>query len=131
MKTQSTTHQIIDIIELPLMILFLHETYSLPNLASDSALKDLRSLFSVDPAKYPDILLFNKLDRIISRDFDHIYINLLQLTRANHRAQYVLKYHQPKSLPSPLLGTNNNGNGVPSDIEELEEDLESNQSMQV
>lgn len=94
MKTQSAT-QVIDIIELPLMILYLHETFSLPNLANEQAMKDLRTLFSVDPTKYPDILLFNKMERIIARDFDHIYINLLQLTRANHRAQYVMKY-QPK-----------------------------------
>jgi hypothetical protein len=68
---------VIDIVELPLMILFLHETYNLPHIANESAIKDLRTLFSVDPAKYPDILLFNKMERIIVRDFDQIYINIL------------------------------------------------------
>ena len=108
--------------ELPLLILYLHETYNLPNLQKDSAIKDLRTLFSVDSAKYPDILLFNKMERIIVRDFDQIYINILQLTRPNHRQQYLLKYAKKVESPSPKLL----GNGVPSDIEELEEDLESN-----
>ena len=81
----------------------------------------------MDASKYPDILLFNKLERIICHDFDHIYINLLQLVRPNHRAQYLLKYAPQHSLPasghaSPLIPRTT---GVPSDIEELEEDIES------
>jgi hypothetical protein len=115
---------VIDIVELPLLVLYLHETYNLPNLHNESTIKDLRTLFSVDPAKYPDILLFNKMERIIVRDFEHIYINILQLTRPNHREQYLLKYSKKVESPSPKI----HGNGVPSDIEELEEDLESNQS---
>lgn len=73
--------------DLPLFTLYLNENFNLLNVASEKqVMADLRTLFSVDPVKYPDILLFNKLERVIVRDFDHIYINLLQVTSGKHRA---------------------------------------------
>ncbi len=73
--------------DLPLFTLYLNENFNLLNVASEKqVMVDLRTLFSVDPVKYPDILLFNKLERVIVRDFDHIYINLLQVTSGKHRA---------------------------------------------
>jgi hypothetical protein len=74
-------------VDLPLFTLYLNENFNLLNVASEKqVMADLRTLFSVDPVKYPDILLFNKLERVIVRDFDHIYINLLQVTSGKHRA---------------------------------------------
>ncbi len=73
--------------DLPLFTLYLYENFNLLNVSSEKqVIVDLRTLFSVDPVKYPDILLFNKLERVIVRDFDHIYINLLQVTSGKHRA---------------------------------------------
>jgi hypothetical protein len=74
-------------VDLPLFTLYLNENFNLLNVSSEKqVMVDLRTLFSVDPVKYPDILLFNKLERVIVRDFDHIYINLLQETSGKHRA---------------------------------------------
>ena len=42
-----------------------------------SALSELQSLFCID-SKYPSVLLANKMDKIISPEFDILYVNLLR-----------------------------------------------------
>ena len=71
---------VVDVVRLEALLEYLNQHYEVPIPTSDLALREIQALFWIDP-KYPDLVLLNKVDKILLQDFDHIYINLLTQTR--------------------------------------------------
>jgi hypothetical protein len=70
--------------------------------------KELQGLFSIDPRRYPRMLLINKMNRVISPDLDAFQVNLLRQVD-HHRQQQndmireeVLMEDQESSATNPL-----------------------------